>query len=139
MMETNKEIRAYIRRFLTRMLSVAGMIWLIGYAIGEAEKKPPPPKRAPEEIWKGYDPTRPVTDISSVDFVKKQITYRVYRQPGEPSSPQESNAMEKKNPRGNGVVITTRNGKKINTGLTYEELFEQLHLEYEDLYEYYMD
>ena len=60
------------------------------------------------------------------------VTYRTYPDPGK--RPQSYPRKQHK-----GVTITTEEGKRIDTQLTYEELFEQLELEYEDLYEYYMD
>ena len=38
--------------------------------------------------------------------------------------------------RGNGVVLNS-DGKKIVTGLSSEEILEQLDLEYQDVYDYY--
>ena len=38
--------------------------------------------------------------------------------------------------RGNGVVLNS-DGKKIVTGLSSEEILEQLDLDYQDVYEYY--
>ena len=38
--------------------------------------------------------------------------------------------------RGNGVVLTS-GGKKIVTGLSSEEILEQLDLDYQDVYDYY--
>ena len=37
----------------------------------------------------------------------------------------------------NGVVLTLPNDKKINTGLSSEEILEQLDLDYQDVYDYY--
>ena len=38
--------------------------------------------------------------------------------------------------RGNGVVLNS-DGKKIVTGLSSEEILEQLNLDYQDVYDYY--
>ena len=38
--------------------------------------------------------------------------------------------------RGNGVVLNS-GGKKIVTGLSSEEILEQLDLDYQDVYDYY--
>lgn len=37
----------------------------------------------------------------------------------------------------NGVVLTLPGDKKINTGLSSEEILEQLDLDYQDVYDYY--
>jgi hypothetical protein len=37
----------------------------------------------------------------------------------------------------NGVVLTLPGGNKINTGLSSEEILEQLDLDYQDVYDYY--
>ena len=122
------EMREYIFRFVRRFLVVVAALWLIGFLST-------PQKHKTEDraiIWKGYDPSRPVSDISHLDYENMTVTYRTYPDPGQP--PQSYPRKRHK-----GVTITTGEGKRINTHLSYEELFEQLELEYEDLYEYYMD
>ena len=37
----------------------------------------------------------------------------------------------------NGVVLTLPGGNKINTGLSSEEILEQLDFDYQDVYDYY--
>lgn len=122
------DIRKYIFRFIRRFLTVFAILWLIGSLSS-------PQKHKNEDrtiIWKGYDPSRPASDICHLDYENMTITYRTY-----PDSGQRTQFYPRK--RHNGVTITTGDGKRIETYLTNEELFEQLDLEYEDLYEYYMD
>lgn len=81
--------------------------------------------------WNGYDPSRPVTDVKALDYENKRITYRTY--------PNTDNILSDQEVCHQGVRFSTEDGVTIHTKLTSEELFEQLDLEYEDLYEYYMD
>lgn len=134
--EDIKKIRAYIWRFFSRMIGIFVLLWLICYWFSESTKTPITQVRPPEEVWKGYDPSRPVTDIAEIDYENMRLTYRTYLKPGEQPPPLKIYDNQR---HSQGVTITTGGGKTINTELTYEELFEQLNLEYEDLYEYYMD
>lgn len=124
----DKDIRKYLFRFISRFLIIVAALWLIGFLST-------PQKHNTEDraiIWKGYDPSRPASDISHLDYESMTVTYRTY-----PNPEQLRQSYPRK--RQNGVTITTRDGQQVDTHLTYEELFEQLELEYEDLYEYYMD
>lgn len=134
--EEQKLIRAYIWRFIRRTSAAMFLLWLICYTLTEITKKPISQVVPPEEAWVGYDPSRPVTDIKEFDYVNRRVTYRTYREPGAQAPRSKNNA---KRDTSSGVTITTSDGRIIRTGLSYEELFEQLELEYEDLYEYYVD
>ena len=124
----DKDIRKYIFRFVCRFLAVITTLWLICFLSTPQKHK----SKDRTIIWKGYDPSRPASDISHLDYENMTITYRTY-----PDSGQRTQFYPRK--LHNGVTITTGDGKRIDTHLTNEELFEQLDLEYEDLYEYYMD
>ncbi len=123
----DKDIRIYISRFVCRFIAIIAVLWLICFlsTFHELETE----NRA--NIWEGYDPSRPVTDISHFDYENMRVTYHNY-----PNQKQTTISYQDEK---QGVMITTKDGKQINTQLTTEELFEQLDLEYEDLYEYYMD
>lgn len=135
--EEIKKIKTFIWRFIGWMAGTMVFFWLLCYIVTYEPPKEPWKARPPEEVWKGYDPSRPVTDISELDYKNMRVTYRTYPKPGEKAPPMKIYGKYRQPSK--GIKITDGNGRIIDTGLTYEELFEQLNLEYEDLYEHYMD
>ena len=80
--------------------------------------------------WTNIDPSRPVTDISSLDYTNRTVTYREYG--ASSSTSKVINPLEYK------TIINTPS-KKVEIDLTPEEVLEQLNLEYEDVRDYYGD
>lgn len=129
-----KEIRRCLFRFMGRLIAITSIVSTILWYVDYRHRLSMDRKLRENKtcIWKGWDPSRPACDISHLDYENMTVTYRTYPDPGQ--LPQSYPGKRHK-----GVTITTGEGKRINTQLSYEELFEQLELEYEDLYEYYMD
>ena len=126
----NRDLWRYVRKGIISFIALVSLMAATCSISEQSRKKSRPFYQPP--TWKGYDPTRPATDVKSLDYENNTITYRTYSDSA--SSPSDLPGKSHK-----GVTITTEEGQRVNTGLTNEELFEQLDLEYEDLFEYYMD
>lgn len=121
--EELRRIRATVWKYIGLLTGGIILLWLILYALTYNYKPWISKTKSSDVVWE--NPRNAET-----------VTYPTYRDPEENAPPRKT---YNNNKSFKGVIITTRDGRVIETGLTYEELFEQLNLEYEDLYEYYMD
>ena len=113
----------YLLRFCAWVTGAIVVLWLICYVAFDYD--PREPSVVQEAGWGGggYTPLRSPIEDSEVEV--------------RPASAVKTKERPKRSSR--GVVITTKDGRVIDTGLTVEEILEQLDIEYEDLYEYLMD
>lgn len=119
--DDNKYMRNYILRFLGRIVAGMLLIWNIAYWTDVYNQSKIPP-RDKKPYWTNLDPTKSAVDIKSFDCETRTVTYYEHLKPGEePPKSIFDNPIFK------------------NNGLSDEEIFERLNLEYEDLYEIYMD
>ena len=81
--------------------------------------------------WKNIDPNRPVTDIVSLDYDTRMVTYRS-------EGKYQGKYKTQRNSQSNGEALKTGNAT-INTGLSNEEILEQLDLDYHDVRDYLGD
>lgn len=87
----------------------------------------------PHYDWEGYNPSKPITDMSEVDFVNHTIKY------SEPFRENYNPYIKKYSDIHGGLKIQI-NGIWVNLdNVDHHALFQDLNLEYEDLYEYLMD
>ncbi len=113
-------------------------ICLVGALITELFLKPMQERQweqyVPASPWKNEDPNRPVTDIADYDYENQTVTYREYGNREE--SDRQLREFVKRNSE--TVVLETPNGA-IDTGLSSEEILEQLELDYHDAADYLGD
>lgn len=80
------------------------------------------------ECWNNYEPSKK-SYISGYDYINGIIEYSPMAYPGQFDKP-------KTNKKISGVTINTRD-TKIETGLSNEEILEQLEIDYNDIYDYF--
>ena len=123
-----------IKHFLLFIFGIS----LIGGLLTEFVLKP-----IQESKWKPYvpsspftniDPNRPVTDIAEYDYENKTVRYYDYSHNEE--SDKQMNDFIKRNSE--TIVLKTPDGE-IDTGLSSEEILEQLELDYHDVGDYLGD
>lgn len=105
-------------------------IWAVTYEEPETVWEEP---RCPYENYKGYDPTREVTEIASVDYENRTVTYRPKRNESYGAAPYQSVFSSEAN--SGGTVIYDNNGKAHSIDATPEEIVEQLRheIDFDDL------
>lgn len=82
------------------------------------------------------NPNIPASEIKSRDYTNRTVTYREY------GTPPPSKLYDKSDYNSNGgFVIKANNGVEINTGLTRDDIIQQVMLDADihDLVEYYGD
>ena len=112
-------------------------IWCqIDYRIDHPKK---PTIYSHESHFKNYDPEKKY-NIGHLDYVNRTITYTTPAKPGQFETPRTYHSGRGQinlGRHGIGDVTLNIDGVEVNTGLTSEEILEQLDIDYNDVYDYY--
>lgn len=81
-----------------------------------------------ECFWNNYEPSKK-SYISGYDYINGIMEYSPMAYPGQFDKPKTDKKIS-------GVTINTRD-TKIETGLSNEEILEQLEIDYNDIYDYF--
>lgn len=114
----------YILKLLI-MVFIVMAVCIIRYKITESTKEP----IKTGCYWKNIDPSLPYNRISDLDYVNGTVTYTPHAYPGQFESTHSTNNY-------NGVTLKAGD-VTINTGLSSEEIIQQLDVDYNDIYDYY--
>lgn len=103
-------------------------IWAVTYEEPETVWEEP---RCPYENYNGYDPNREVTEIVSVDYETRTVTYR----PENDGLRTRKTACDKTPQPSGGTVIYDSDGRAHHIDATPEEIIEQLRqeIDFDDL------
>ncbi len=96
------------------------VLWLVAYVCD----KPVEVDSKPKCVWKNIDPSRRMSEISSYDYNTFTVTY------ADPAPPYRGRPSHS---------VTYSRGVTLQTGLSSEEILEQLNLDYEDVRDYFGD
>lgn len=83
MKEENKMNSVSPLHFVRRIFGAIIIVWLVCYWSFDRPITSDSHEDQPKELWTGYDPNRPVTDIGEVDYNNMSVTYRAYRNANE--------------------------------------------------------
>ena len=120
----------YLFEILYKVLFGIAIFWFSCFIISKCTKKEV--VENPNKChWKNIDPNRSPGDVISYDYENMTVTYR------EPGKYKPENNKYKA-PISTGVTIKSGN-VSINTGLSNEEILEQLDLDYHDVRDYLGD
>jgi len=116
------------------IFTVGLVVLFIRAVIYEEPEKVREEPGCPYENYRGYDPTREVTEIASVDYENRTVTYRPER--NESFAGRESHrSVSVSAANSGGTVIYDNNGKAHSIDATPEEIVEQLRheIDFDDL------
>lgn len=94
------------------------VLWLVAYMFDKPAKVEQPSNKC---IWKNIDPSRRMSEISSYDYNTLTVTY------ADPAPPYRGRPKQ---------TVTYSRGVTLQTGLSNEEILEQLNLDYDDVRDY---
>ena len=121
----------FIKKYVLILLGIS----LIGGLITEFVLKPMQEKKwkqyVPTSPWQNEAPNRPATDIAEYDYENKTVRYYDYSHNEE--TDKQMNDFIKRNSE--TIILKTPEGD-IDTGLSSEEILEQLELDYHDVGDY---
>ena len=122
-----------IKYYLLFCFGVTLVVTLIGEIFLKPQFKEWEPY-VPKSPWKNEDPNKPVTEIAEYDYENQTVTY--YQYTDRDAADKQMNEFIQKNSE--TVTLETPNGT-IDTGLSSEEILEQLELDYHDVADYLGD
>ncbi|WP_370757742.1 hypothetical protein [Coprobacter secundus] len=120
----------YLFNLMYKVLFGIIMFWFLSLGVSKCTRKEV--VENPNKChWKNIDPNRSPGDVISYDYKNRTVTYR---------EPGEYKPKNNKKYKSNNSGVTLKSGNvSINTGLSDEEILEQLDLDYHDVRDYLGD